>query len=248
MSNYLGFDAVDCEKFYFASYNTEDKERVAKYAKELSEYVSVWYDYGIKAGCEWEKEINEHIKSCESLIIFITNNIFSKEDSYVRTEYDIAKFYKKPIYIVFLDEINESLFPTEYVAWWVKMCRLQGVKRSDYLDYKDCIKALVRDIGCENNSNSTENVRIIEYDDGIFNGEVVNEKKHGKGRYEFKNGDVYEGEFQNDKMHGYGKYVWMNGDVYEGEFQNGMRDGIGKTTYISGDVYEGRYQNGKKVK
>ena len=36
-------------------------------------------------------------------------------------------------------------------------------------------------------------------------------------KFKFKNGDYYEGEVLNKKLHGKGKYTWVSGDVYEGE-------------------------------
>ena len=42
--------------------------------------------------------------------------------------------------------------------------------------------------------------KIKEYDDGIYEGEIKNNKKDGKGIYYYKHGDRYEGEFKNDNI------------------------------------------------
>ncbi len=44
-------------------------------------------------------------------------------------------------------------------------------------------------------------------------------------------GSKYEGEYVNDLKHGNGKYTYANGDVYDGEWQNGLRDGKGRYSY-----------------
>ena len=36
----------------------------------------------------------------------------------------------------------------------------------------------------------------------------MNEKMHGKGTYEYGNGDIYAGDFVDDKKHGYGLFQY----------------------------------------
>ena len=43
---------------------------------------------------------------------------------------------------------------------------------------------------------------------------------HGKGRYEFSNGDVYIGYFKKDKINGNGTYTYANKKSYKGKFKN----------------------------
>lgn len=60
-------------------------------------------------------------------------------------------------------------------------------------------------------------------------------------RVEYDGGDVYEGEILNGKRHGRGTYTWANGDTYEGEWKNGKRCGRGKLVEYgkspSGETY-----------
>jgi len=44
---------------------------------------------------------------------------------------------------------------------------------------------------------------------------------NGKGLFTWPNGKKYEGEFLNDKRHGFGKFYWPDGRTYEGEFFKG---------------------------
>ena len=51
---------------------------------------------------------------------------------------------------------------------------------------------------------------------------------HGPGTYKVEDdGSVYEGEFVNDKRHGTGTYRYANGDVYKGEWKDGHQHGRG---------------------
>ena len=104
MATDFGFAPTKGGKRYFISYNTEDKDRVGKIAKEL--YIMglpIWYDYLLEPGEEWKKQIAENLQSCEAVIMFISSGIFVKKESYVRKEYDMAKFFDKKIYPVMLD-------------------------------------------------------------------------------------------------------------------------------------------------
>lgn len=43
-----------------------------------------------------------------------------------------------------------------------------------------------------------------------------------------ENGEFYEGEFLNGKYHGYGKFTFVDKSYYEGEWEDNMKNGIGK--------------------
>lgn len=101
----------------------------------------------------------------------------------------------------------------------------------------------------------TNNFQIIEYNTGdLYKGEILDDKRHGKGTYIWKNGDIFEGNFINDKFN-YGKYTFGSssknaGDVYEGDILGLKWHGKGKYTFgrsseYAGDVYEGDFLNGK---
>lgn len=44
---------------------------------------------------------------------------------------------------------------------------------------------------------------------------------NGKGVYKWQDGRKYEGEYLNDKKHGFGIYYWADGRRYEGGWRNG---------------------------
>jgi len=75
-------------------------------------------------------------------------------------------------------------------------------------------------------------------------GDYKNDKKHGKGKYTYPNGDIYNGNWKNGVRHGKGKYSYKEDEgVYEGEWVEGIKQGSGKYTFGSGDVFTGTYEN-----
>ena len=53
-------------------------------------------------------------------------------------------------------------------------------------------------------------------DGGVYQGEMVAGKPHGKGKTTYKNGDFYEGDYVKGKRQGYGVYTFSDGEKYEG--------------------------------
>lgn len=99
----------------------------------------------------------------------------------------------------------------------------------------------------------------IEYENGdIYDGEMKDGKRHGKGRLATQFGDIYEGEFQNDKFHGHGIFKELSADeenywCCEGEWVNGKKEGRFKCWGIV--IEDGRedrfedefYKNGEQI-
>jgi hypothetical protein len=50
----------------------------------------------------------------------------------------------------------------------------------------------------------------------------------------FENGDVYDGDLVNGIRHGKGKTVMKNGNSYEGAYENDKRNGVGLYTFSNG--------------
>lgn len=63
-------------------------------------------------------------------------------------------------------------------------------------------------------------------------------------KYVLEDGSVYEGDFVNGKRTGKGKYTWPSGDVYEGDFRNNEITGKGRKTLANGTVLKGDFENG----
>ncbi len=83
-----------------------------------------------------------------------------------------------------------------------------------------------------------------------YTGQFKDSKPNGKGLYNFppehKTYVSYEGDFVDGKQEGVGKFIDKKGNVYEGDVKAGKRDGKGKMTYANGSVYEGEWSQNKK--
>jgi len=80
------------------------------------------------------------------------------------------------------------------------------------------------------------------YENGeYYIGEWLNNLKHGKGTYYYKNGNIkYEGDFIKNKFEGNGKYIYENGEYYIGQWLNDQIHGKGTYYYKNGKIkYEG---------
>ena len=99
----------------------------------------------------------------------------------------------------------------------------------------------------------------------VFEGQVIDGKRHGVGEYRYADGSkyagewfkgfrqgygqltsedstTYTGEWDRNKVHGSGTFKWPDGSSYTGEAFEGLRNGKG--CYISGkhDVYVGEFR------
>ncbi len=79
-------------------------------------------------------------------------------------------------------------------------------------------------------------------------GDFIQGKYQGDGilYYDFKEKNYYEGEFMDNKRHGNGKYYIKNKLKYDGEFKDDEYDGIGTIYYPDDSYYRGEFSNGKR--
>ena len=70
---------------------------------------------------------------------------------------------------------------------------------------------------------------------------------HGKGILYDKNGKIrYDGEYVNGKFEGIGKYYYDDGNYYIGQWKNGLGNGEGVLYFKDGRViYDGEFVNDK---
>jgi len=110
-----------------------------------------------------------------------------------------------------------------------------------------------RDPDAPSFSSGSSSKKRIEYDDGsVYEGDLVNDEPHGKGKIKYSATDddpeiIYEGDFINGEPYGKGKKTWLdNGDKYEGDFVRGLQQGKGKMTWADGRVYSGDYHENQR--
>ena len=78
-----------------------------------------------------------------------------------------------------------------------------------------------------------------------YEGQVQNEKPHGKGKYRFSNESHYQGDFEKGKFHGQGKLVDSFNEIkVSGWFVEGVPDGGVVVEYSDGSRYEGQAKRG----
>ncbi len=153
-----------------------------------------------------------------------------------------------------VDAIMNTLKPVSQEQWDAQSVNEHYSMESGVFDYEQ-VKA-------------SDKFGIKMYKDSVYRGELVNNKREGRGvilyrkarLYEgfwlndnrcgrgmerYSNGNKYEGEFKGNKPHGKGIYTWLNGEVYEGEWANGLKEGQGIWRGIFGDSYIGSWKESK---
>ena len=96
-------------------------------------------------------------------------------------------------------------------------------------------------------------IQILNYKKKIYEngeyyiGEMLNGLRHGKGKEYYKNGTImYDGNFVNGKREGDGKYIDESGNYYIGQWLNDLQHGKGIVYYKNGTImYDGNFINGK---
>ena len=80
-----------------------------------------------------------------------------------------------------------------------------------------------------------------------YEGEMVNDKKEGKGKLVFKNGEFYIGKFKDNKFNGKGVYYYKKNKIkYMGNFVQNHYEGEGTLYKRNGEYYIGHFKKGKK--
>ena len=98
----------------------------------------------------------------------------------------------------------------------------------------------------KNDKMNGKGILVLKGDRIKYEGEFVNNKFEGYGKYYFESGKYYIGQWLNDMQHGKGKIYDKNGKVIlEGDFKYDHLDGIAKIFLSDGNYYIGQYKEGK---
>ncbi len=87
-------------------------------------------------------------------------------------------------------------------------------------------------------------IERIEEPDGIYEGNIKENRKSGRGCYLWYNGNFYNGDWEADQMTGNGTLFYSNGGTLKGSFVDGKLSGLGRSVYANGDTYVGVWKTG----
>lgn len=86
----------------------------------------------------------------------------------------------------------------------------------------------------------------IEWEDRVYEGGILNNKKSGYGVIRFKSGQEQRGSFINDMKHGQFTTFWPNSDRADTTFVQGKENGVRRMVLQSGDFILTEYKNDLK--
>lgn len=90
-----------------------------------------------------------------------------------------------------------------------------------------------------------KSLKIIETDNGLYIGEVKNDKFNGNGEFVDLEGDLYIGEFKDSLLHGRGTFFYSSGNILTGTFvEDEPEYGTYKNYYDGGSfTYTGPFKD-----
>ena len=148
MKGKLDIEISTSNTYYFVSYNSEDAERVSSAAAMIQSFgVPLWCDNDIPYGEKWESLITAKIKEAQAVLLLFTSDILSKPKSFVRREYQIAQWYEKDIFVLFLDYPDKKAIPAESLSWWLELQDYQNCIAANFLSMEDAAKDLASFLG-----------------------------------------------------------------------------------------------------
>ena len=169
-----------------------------------------------------------------------------------------GRLFNRSIFESITAEMNAKVDPIELLSRDISLYMdkvLSNIVRSvgtdrkvtlleDKLKIKDMMnsKDITRSQMSIEMSDST-NQRIKELEDGTYYGDLVGDKRHGKGELYHKSGTYCYGTFVEDRFEGQGIFVWPNGDIYKGDFVNNSFNGRGVLYCHNGEIYDGEFMN-----
>lgn len=180
----IPFKAYDGDGDYiFISYKHKDSKIVYPVIEKLhNRGFNIWYDAGLPKGKNYDIQIANHIKNSFMFINFITKTSIdcaNDEEDYMVKELNIARNFKKPIFPIYLENVELDGF------YLVHMLGIQSVLKHEYGDNEDlfiqsCVDALIEDFNLkpdESNIEEKDLAKTPQYDNDIV-------EKLAQGLYE----------------------------------------------------------------
>lgn len=92
---------------------------------------------------------------------------------------------------------------------------------------------------------SYAHAETLSFENGVYEGEVLNGVPHGEGTFSFSDGASYVGEFKDGLKHGSGTFISGIGQKWVGQFREDRPHGQGIFTWPDGQKYVGEYRDGR---
>jgi len=126
---------------------------------------------------------------------------------------------------------------------------LQKKSYGTYLTFKNTKKHKVHYVG-QVKREKANGYGVAILDTGSrYEGEWLNNVRHGEGSFYWVDGEYYVGQYENDRRNGKGSYFWPNGEKYVGGWKNDQRDGEGIFYNKDGKIVtKGIWKNDKLIK
>lgn len=86
--------------------------------------------------------------------------------------------------------------------------------------------------------------RLANAEGDIYDGSLLNDKKHGYGVMRFRDGRTFAGDYFHGNMVK-GKMTYNDGSTYDGSWFGGTRHGSGICIFADGSMYEGDFYEGE---
>ena len=76
-----------------------------------------------------------------------------------------------------------------------------------------------------------------------YEGEYVQDMKHGQGEFRWATGGYYKGRYEHDVKVGYGEMYWADGSIYRGSWDRGIQNGLGIMIFSNGTRKAGIFKD-----
>ncbi|CAD8087078.1 unnamed protein product [Paramecium primaurelia] len=185
-----------------------------------------------------QKEVNEKVYQSEDSKEWFKGKII------MSLKFGYCKYYKKKQYY-YEGQFCCGLKHGKGLIIYEDGSYYQGDFFADKILGDNCMFKDFED-NCSKNTKIQKKVKLEFPNGAIYEGSVLDGKRHGKGIYTWKDGTKYEGQFENDQINGFGIMEYADSKKYKGEWVNGEMEGFGNFIWPNSEEYKGFYKQSKK--
>ena len=136
---------------------------------------------------------------------------------------------------------NTEIFDLQHETW-----TMSGITKALNRASQYCLKTYgiaLKGFEPNNTKNKVEDNQETHGANGnSYHGDVKDGKPHGRGTYNYANGNVVIGYWEDGNII-QGTVKYANGNIYVGSFRNGQRHGRGTFHFSTGGKYVGEWKN-----